>query len=296
MAGEGRPPTSFLHAAQQRRGWPAFEAVIQFKFNAVPPTSPKSAVNGGRFSRPVGELTTRELVKAILKGPFCKRGIAGRNWITASFAGHDTGAGSGAGAREVQASGGAAAIGISRASGWSPMPAARVPAPPRLRRWLAAVVAALVWPPLVLAVPLLLALLRRLVHRVQDAEIVLGVLEIALRHHPVAGAGRVAAELQVFLEQLLGGAADADVGAVAVEHVVAVERDAAGVMADRTASSATAAASTTASTAARTMATSTHTFHVHAVAVTLSRLQAMPGSGGTHRLLRGRPGDQFPSA
>ena len=70
--------------------WPAFEAVIQFKFNAVPPTDPKSGVNEGRFSRPVGELTTRELVKAILKGPFCKRRIAEGNWITASFAGHDT--------------------------------------------------------------------------------------------------------------------------------------------------------------------------------------------------------------
>ena len=51
------------------------------------------------------------------------------------------------------------------------------------------------------------------------------MLEISLRHHAVAAAGRIAAELQVFLEQLLGGAADAHVRAVAVEDVVAVERD-----------------------------------------------------------------------
>ena len=44
-------------------------------------------------------------------------------------------------------------------------------------------------------------------HGVQDAEIMFGVLEIALRHHTVAAAGRVAAELQIFFEQLLGGAA-----------------------------------------------------------------------------------------
>ena len=78
-----------------------------------------------------------------------------------------------------------------------------------------------------LLLAVLLTLLRRLVHRVQDAEIVLGVLEIALRHHPVAAAGRVAAKLEVLLEQLLRRAADAEIGAVAVEDVVAVERNAA---------------------------------------------------------------------
>jgi hypothetical protein len=68
--------------------------------------------------------------------------------------------------------------------------------------------------------------------------------------------------------------------------MIAVERNAAGVMPYRTASTTTTAsttASTTAATATRTMTTTTHTFHVHAVAVTLSYLQAMPGSGGTHR-------------
>ena len=71
----------------------------------------------------------------------------------------------------------------------------------------------------------LLGLLRRLVHGVEDAEIVLGVLEVAFRHHAVAAAGRVAAELEVFLEQLLGGAADAQVRSIAVEDVVSVERN-----------------------------------------------------------------------
>src|SRR5579883_613626 len=55
-------------------------------------------------------------------------------------------------------------------------------------------------PALVLLRILLLLSLRGLVHRVEDAEIVLGVLEVAFRHHPVPGPGRVAPELEVFLE------------------------------------------------------------------------------------------------
>ena len=82
---------------------------------------------------------------------------------------------------------------------------------------------------------LLLVLLRGLVHRVEDAEIVLGVLEIALRHHAVARASSVPPELQVFLEQLLRGAAHAHVRAVAVEDVVTVKRDVAAVVADSSA-------------------------------------------------------------
>jgi hypothetical protein len=77
-----------------------------------------------------------------------------------------------------------------------------------------------------LVAALLLGHLRLLggVHRAQDAEIMLGVLEVALGGHAVAGAGRVAAELEVLLEQLLRGAAQAHVGPAAVEGVVAVER------------------------------------------------------------------------
>ena len=96
--------------------------------------------------------------------------------------------------------------------------------PPRFRRPAGRLLAVIgPTPRAVLLLAVLLVLLRRLVHRVQDAEIVLGVLEVALRHHPVATAGRVAAELEVFLEQLLRGSADAQVGTVAVENVVTVE-------------------------------------------------------------------------
>jgi hypothetical protein len=78
------------------------------------------------------------------------------------------------------------------------------------------------WSALLLSV--LLVLLRRLVHRIQDAEIVFGVLEIAFRHHSVAATGGITAELEVFLEQLLRRSANAEVGAVAVEYMVAVHR------------------------------------------------------------------------
>ncbi len=75
--------------------------------------------------------------------------------------------------------------------------------------------------------------------------------------------------------------------------MVPVERNAAGVMPYRTASTA---ATTTAATATRTMTTTTHTFHVHADAVTLSHLQAVPGNGGAQCSMHSRPGDQSPSA
>ena len=71
------------------------------------------------------------------------------------------------------------------------------------------------------------ALLLRLVHRVQNAEVMFRVLEVGLRGDPVATAGRIAAELEVFFEELLGGAANADLRPVAVENVVAIERDSA---------------------------------------------------------------------
>ena len=67
-----------------------------------------------------------------------------------------------------------------------------------------------------------LALLLRLGHRVENAKVVLGMLEIAFGHHPVAHAGRIAAKLQIALEQLLRGAAYPQIRAAAVEHVVAV--------------------------------------------------------------------------
>ena len=104
-----------------------------------------------------------------------------------------------------------------------------------------------------------LALLGCLGDRVEDAEIMFGVLEVALRHHPVAGAGGVPPELQILLEQLLCGAAHAQIGPVAIEHVVAVQRDLAVMVPYR----ASATAATAAATAARTMITASHAFHVH---------------------------------
>ena len=98
--------------------------------------------------------------------------------------------------------------------------------------------------------------LLRLVDGVDDAEVVLGVLEIALGHHAVTAAGRVAAELEIFLEQLLGRAADAQVGTVAVEDVVAVEGDVAALVPGGTAATATAAT-------AAAVVPATHAFHVH---------------------------------
>ena len=47
-----------------------------------------------------------------------------------------------------------------------------------------------------------------------DAEIMLGVLQVAFRHDRIAGGLRVARQLQIFLGDMLGGAADFHVGPV----------------------------------------------------------------------------------
>ena len=117
-----------------------------------------------------------------------------------------------------------------------------------------------------------LALLCRLVHGIEDAEVVLRMLEVAFRLHAVTAAGRIAPKLEVLLEQLLGRAAQTDVRAVAVENVIAVQRDAAAsVMPDVRAAAAAAAAASTAASTARAMIAATHAFHVHGSAVVLSR-------------------------
>jgi hypothetical protein len=51
----------------------------------------------------------------------------------------------------------------------------------------------------------------------EDAEIVLGVLEIGLGRHTIPRRGRIARQAQIFLEDLPGIAADPSVGTVAVE-------------------------------------------------------------------------------
>jgi hypothetical protein len=115
---------------------------------------------------------------------------------------------------------------------------------------------------------------RRLVHQVEDTEVVLGVLKIPLRHDPVTTAGRVTAQLQVLFEQLLGGAADPDVWPIAVEDMVPIEWNPASSVMAHTAATATAA--TPAATSARAMVAASHAFHVHTVAVLLSRCGAAP--------------------
>ena len=118
--------------------------------------------------------------------------------------------------------------------------------------------------------PWSLTLLRgSLVHQVQDPEVVLGVLEIPLGHHAITAARRIAAQLQIFLKELLGCAADPDIRAIAIENMIPIERDAAPGMV-----AYSAPATSTATTAARAMVAATHAFHVHTVAVVLSRCGA----------------------
>ena len=131
-----------------------------------------------------------------------------------------------------------------------------------------------------------LVLLGRLIHRVQNAEIVLRMLEIAFGLHAVAAAGRVAAKLEVFFEQLLGRTAQPYVRAVAIENVIAVQRyvatrirpDGRGSPATATSSAISSAAST-----ARAMIAATHAFHVHVSAVVLSRCGRNLGRAGRNR-------------
>jgi len=60
---------------------------------------------------------------------------------------------------------------------------------------------------LIAALLILLMLHRGLVHGVQNAEVMLCMLEIAFRHHAIPTAGRIAPKLEVFFEKLLRRAA-----------------------------------------------------------------------------------------
>ena len=77
---------------------------------------------------------------------------------------------------------------------------------------------------LVAALLLLLMLHRGLVHGVQDAEVMLRMLEIPFRHHAISAAGRIAPKLEVFFEKLLRRAAQPQIRPVRVKNMVAVER------------------------------------------------------------------------
>ncbi len=130
-------------------------------------------------------------------------------------------------------------------------------------------------------------LLCRLVHGVDDAEVMLGVLEIALRHHPVAAARGIAPELQILLEQLLRGAPHPQVRTAAVEDVIAVQRDIAAVVADR----ASAATPSAAAAATTSKIPSACAFHVHQLTEALSCLPAALGGA-----MAPPPGHSWPSA
>ena len=149
-------------------------------------------------------------------------------------------------------------------------------------------------------------LLLRLIHGVEDAEIMFGVLEAALSHHAVAGAGRIAAKLEVFLKKLLRGAAQPHVGTVAVEDVAAIHRLMAATSAASAAAAlavgATPATATAAATPAATLAiltavtaTAAHALHVHRYGVhrlaIAPRVEARgPGPRGRHyRVASARP-------
>jgi hypothetical protein len=92
-----------------------------------------------------------------------------------------------------------------------------------------------------------LALLRGgLSHQVQHTKVMLGVLKIAFRHDAVAATRGITAELQIFLKQLLRGAANPNVRSIAVEDVVPIHRNAATLVVTHTAAAATASSATTA--------------------------------------------------
>ena len=67
----------------------------------------------------------------------------------------------------------------------------------------------------------LLSLLR--LDRGHDAEVVLGVLKVALGHNPIALRVRIARELEVLLVDMRRGAADFDLGAIGIVCAVRVQ-------------------------------------------------------------------------
>ena len=85
----------------------------------------------------------------------------------------------------------------------------------------------------------LLSLLR--LDRGHDAEVVLGVLKVALGHNPVALRVRIAGKLKVLLIDMGSGATDFDLGAVGIVSAVRVQIPAVVVAATATAAAAVAA-------------------------------------------------------
>ena len=67
-------------------------------------------------------------------------------------------------------------------------------------------------------------------HRLDHAVIVVGVLEIGFGEDSIAGGGRLAGQRLVLVEDLVGIAADPDVGTAAIENLVSIGGAAGAVM------------------------------------------------------------------
>ena len=70
--------------------------------------------------------------------------------------------------------------------------------------------------------PLLLALLSSLIHGIQNAKIMLGMLKIGFSKNTVTRSRCIPPELKIFFEKLLRRTTDAEIGTVAIKYMVAV--------------------------------------------------------------------------
>ena len=98
--------------------------------------------------------------------------------------------------------------------------------------------------------PALIIAMGEATHGLDHPEIMVGVLPVRFRHDPIARRRRFAGQRLVFVEHLVGVAADPYVGAAAIEDLVSVRR-AVGIVAVMLLMMAMAAATTTTATAAR---------------------------------------------
>jgi hypothetical protein len=97
--------------------------------------------------------------------------------------------------------------------------------------------------------PTLVVALAETAHRLDHAEVVIGVLPIGFGHDPIARRRRLAGQRLVLVEHLVRVAADPDIGTAAVEDLVPVGRPVRIVMLLVMMTAASAAATT--ATAAR---------------------------------------------
>ena len=102
--------------------------------------------------------------------------------------------------------------------------------------------------------PTLVVALAEAAHRLDHAEIVVGVLPVGFSQDAVARRRRLASQRLILVEHLMGVAADPDVGSAAVEELVAIGRTIGIVMLRLVVmAAATAAAAATIATAARSL-------------------------------------------